>query len=177
MVQQPKRPMPTRPDARRETPKRFGPRTLAELAAPDIAAALKAQGFASTEIVTRWDEIVGPELAGRCRPARISWARRAEGLTEAEPGTLHIRVEAPFALEVQHLSPVIVERVNAFFGWRCVAAIRLTQVPLSRKPKPKPAPPPADEAKLTRATSGVDDEALRTALTRLGRGIGGSRRA
>ncbi len=153
-----------------------GPRPLADIAAAPIGEALKQAGFAATEIVTRWDEIVGDDLARRSAPVKIAWPRRPADHGEPDPGTLHVRVEAPFALEIQHLAPVIVERVNAFMGWRCVAGVRLTQIPLQAKRKPKPAPPaPADEARLTAAASAFEDEGLREVILRFGRAVGGAR--
>jgi hypothetical protein len=150
-----------------------GARPLADIAAAPISDALQKAGFASTEVVTRWDEIVGDDLAHRSSPVKIAWPRRRAGLDEPEPGTLHVRVEAPFALEVQHLAPIILERVNAFFGWRCVVSMRLTQVPMERKKK-RVAPPaaPADEARLARALEGFEDDRLRAAVARFGRAVG-----
>jgi hypothetical protein len=151
-----------------------GPRPLADIAAAPIAGALRQAGFAATEVVTRWDEIVGEDLARRSAPVKIAWPRRPQGRDagEQEPGTLHIRVETPFALDIQHLGATIIERVNAFFGWRCIAAIRLSQAPLApRKAKPVPTAPP-DEARLAKAIETVEDEALRRSLVRLGRAVG-----
>jgi hypothetical protein len=151
-----------------------GPRPLADIAAAPIAEALQQAGFAATEVITRWDEIVGEDLAQRSSPIRIAWPRRPQGAAEPEPGTLHVRVEAPFALEVQHLAPVIIERVNAFFGWRCVTGLRLTQVPMRPRKRPaEPPRPPADENRLSKAVSGFEDEGLRQAVARFGRAVGG----
>ncbi|WP_439572208.1 DUF721 domain-containing protein [Phreatobacter sp.] len=157
--------------------RRRGPRALADLCAAPLAAALQQAGFASAEVVTRWDEIIGPDLAGRSAPVRIAWPRRSAPGEAPEPGTLHVRVEPAFALDIQHLAPVIVERVNAFFGWRCVAALRLVQVP-SLKPRPARVapPPPPDPARLGAALAGIDDEPLRQAIGRLGAAIGGAGR-
>ncbi|MCZ8316590.1 DciA family protein [Phreatobacter sp.] len=153
-----------------------GPRPLADIAAAPIGEALKQAGFAATEVVTRWDEIVGEDLARRSAPVKIAWPRRPADHAEPEPGTLHVRVEAPFALEIQHLTPVIVERVNAFMGWRCVAAVRLTQIPLQAKRKPKAEPrQPADEARLGAVAAGFEDPALKEVILRFGRAVGGAR--
>ncbi len=162
-----------------QTFRRRGPRPLADIAQAPIAAALRQAGFAATEVVTRWDEIVGADLARRSAPVRIAWPRRPQGADadEPEPGTLHIRVETPFALDLQHLGPTIVERVNAFFGWRCVAGIRLSQAPLSPRRKPQaPVAAPADESRLAAAIGSVEDEALRRSLARLGRAVGRDRK-
>ena len=57
------------------------------------------------------------------------WPRRVHE-DDPEPATLVLRVEGPVALEIQHLSGVIIERVNRFFGWRAVGRIQIRQAPL-----------------------------------------------
>ena len=48
---------------------------------------------------------------------------------ERRDGTLHLQVAPGLALEVQHREPVLVERINAFFGYRAVARLALKQGP------------------------------------------------
>ena len=90
----------------------------------DLERRLKAQGFASAEIIARWADIVGAEIAAHSEPMKINWPR-AVGDDAAEPATLVLRVEGPAALEIQHLSAVILERVNRFFGWQAIGRIAL----------------------------------------------------
>src|SRR5690242_5529948 len=96
------------------------PRPLAELLHKTLNDAFAKQGFASTELVTRWQEIVGTEIAAHSQPEKIQWPRPI-GDDPPEPGTLVLRVEGPTAVEIQHLNRVILERVNRFFGWQAVA--------------------------------------------------------
>ncbi len=111
-----------------------------------MSDALKSQGFASAEILARWADIVGPEVAAHSEPMKINWPRTKDTGDEApEPATLVLRVEGPAALEIQHLSAVILERVNRFFGWQAIGRIALRQAPLRRRERPK-APPPPDPA-------------------------------
>src|SRR5262245_19336506 len=79
------------------------PRPLSELLSATLSDVLKAQGFASTEIISRWNDIVGPEIAGHSEPLKIKWPR-ATSEEKPEPATLVLRVEGPAALEIQHLS-------------------------------------------------------------------------
>lgn len=147
-------------------------RKLAELTAEFMADAFKKQGFARTELVTRWSEIAGAEIAACAEPLRLQWPRTREG-AEPEPATLVLRVEGPAALEIQHQSGVIVERVNRFFGWPAVGRIALRQAPLAR-PKPRPALPktdPAETAKVAATLSDIADDELRMALARLGAAV------
>jgi hypothetical protein len=87
-----------------------------------------------------------------------------------EPATLVLRVEGPMALEIQHSSDVILQRVNRFFGWSAVGKLALRQAPLSRRNRPAPsrAPDPKAVAKVAETLSSVEDEDLRAALARLG---------
>jgi hypothetical protein len=147
-------------------------RRLGDLIGRCLSKTLARQGFASTELVTRWAEIVGPEIAAHAEPVKIQWARRPDP-DAAEPATLVLRVEGPVAIEIQHLSGVIVERVNRFFGWRAVSRIALRQAPLMFREGPKP--PAGPSAELTAAVAAtltdVADADLRQALARLGAAI------
>jgi hypothetical protein len=153
------------------------PKPLAELIEACLAPALKSQGFAAADIVVAWPEIVGPRLAGRCEPVKIQWPKRPRGAspdTPAEPGTLVLRVESAFGLEVQHMAPVLLERVNAYFGWRCLGRIALRQGPVGtgkKKPGTTRDLDPAALAEAREKVAGVADDELREALVRLGAGI------
>ena len=153
-------------------PSRSFPRPLSELLSSTLSDALKTQGFASAEILARWGDIVGAEIAAHSEPMKINWPR-AMGDEAPEPATLLLRVEGPAALEIQHLSAVILERVNRFFGWQAIGRIALRQAPLRRR-EPRKAPPPPDPAIAARIAEGmtaVHDPDLRQALARLGAAI------
>jgi len=152
-------------------PSRSFPRPLSELLGATLNDVMKAQGFASTEIISRWADIVGPEIAAHSEPLKISWPRTV-GEEAPEPATLVLRVEGPAALEIQHLSAVILERVNRFFGWQAIGRIALRQAPLRRREQPpRRAPDPAIAARIAEALPDVEDEDLRQALGRLGAAI------
>ena len=82
-------------------------RPLADLVGPALTAAFKRHGFASTEIVTHWDDIIGAEIAAHCEPIKITWPRRNDA-EEPEPATLVLRCQGPAAIEIQHQSHLIV---------------------------------------------------------------------
>ena len=60
-------------------PGRSCPRPLAELLRKTLSDAFAKQGFASTELVTRWPDIVGAEIAAHSQPEKIQWPRAADG--------------------------------------------------------------------------------------------------
>jgi hypothetical protein len=130
------------------------------------------QGFASRELVTRWAEIVGANVAAHSEPLKIQWPRPVEN-QPVEPATLVLRVEGPMALEIQHTSDVILERVNRFLGWKAIGRIALRQAPLSRRPVPTPRKKldAAEVARIEADLASVEDGNLRAALARLGASI------
>src|ERR1700742_4127626 len=147
----------------------FGAKPLAVLLSDVFSDAYAKQGFAARELVTRWTEIIGGELSAHCEPLKMQWPPPVEGQPQ-EPATLGLRGDGPMALEIQHSSDVILERVNRFFGWSAVGRLALRQGPLSRRerPRPSPAPDPREVEQIAQTLTSVEDDALRAALARLG---------
>jgi hypothetical protein len=137
-----------------------------------VADVFKRQGFTSCELVTHWEDIVGAEIAACAEPIRMQWTRASDP-DESPPATLVLRVEGPAAIEIQHQSAVIVERVNRYFGWQALAGIALRQAPLARRCARK-VRPKIDEAladTIASQMTGIADDGLRAALGRLGAAI------
>jgi hypothetical protein len=148
---------------------------LGELVRSAIDPVLARRGFGLTGIVLHWDEIVGERLAAMSRPVKVQWpARRGSPGTENGPAraALVVRVETAGALELQHLAPVVIERVNAYFGWQCIARLVLMQGPVAALPAARHAEvrvvDKAAEAAAADIAGEIRDEALRQALVRLG---------
>ena len=154
-------------------------RPLADLVSAAIDPVLARQGFGETAILLNWDEIVGPRIARACEPLKLQWPPRGpkSAPESAQPATLVVRVEGAFAVELQHQAPLVVERVNAHLGWRCIGKLALRQGPLERRRTEKrvvAAVDPAAAAEAARVVAGVGEDGLREALARLGaRVLGG----
>lgn len=128
------------------------------------------QGFAGGAMIVDWPAIVGAAVASYTLPIRVRFAKG-----ERSGGTLEIKVaNSAFATELQHLEPLILERINGYFGWAAVARLKLRHGPLPPRNQP-PAPPPPlasrAQAQLTQALDRVDDPELKAVLERLGRHI------
>jgi hypothetical protein len=156
---------------------RHRPRPLADFLDVCLSPSLAAQGFATSDIIVAWPDIVGERLAAFTQPLKIEWKRKAphaDPEARPDPATLVIRVESAFALELQHLAPTIIDRVNTYYGWRCIGKLVLKQGPVRRVEKKRPAPPvlsQADRDKVGRAVEPIEEEPLRAALDRLGQAI------
>lgn len=135
------------------------------------------RGVADPRLVTRWSEIVGDRIASMCRPVRI---RRRAGL--ALGGALVLAIDRARASELSLESERIKERVNRFFGHRAVAEISFSQTAAFEARDAEDAQaarladahveiPAAERASLEALTQPVSDDALRSALTRLGANV------
>ncbi len=154
--------------------RRGGVRAIAAEVPRVAKMALGKRGFGEAQLVTQWEAVMGPELAAKLSPDRLNFARG-----ERRGGTLRLRVASAFAIEAQHLEPIIIERINGFFGYGAVARIQLVQGP----PKHAVAAPPeprrldaAEQRALEARLAGVGDPGLREVLARLGAAVLGSRR-
>lgn len=146
-------------------------RPLADLVGAAIDPVLARQGFGASDIVLYWEEIVGERLAAMSEPLCLRWPPRGNNRGDLLPATLVVRVEGAHALELQHVSGVVIERVNAYLGFGCVGRIALKQGPLERRPQrkaPRQAPSAEAIAAAEAAVAGMADDALHNALCRLG---------
>ncbi len=156
------------------TRERPGAKPLDALMRGVIEPTLARRGLSEAGLIADWPSIVGETIARYARPLELQWPPRPakpDPDATVSPATLVLRVDGAFALEAQHNAAVIVERVNAHLGWRCVEKLAFRQgplPPLRRKPRARPAPSPAAEDAARRAAAAVDDESLREALTRFG---------
>jgi hypothetical protein len=138
--------------------------------------AFETFGFSTVTLLTDWATIVGEQLAAYAVPERIKWPRGAGETDATDPetrssgATLVLRVDPARALDVEYKGQQILERINAYFGYRAVAELRLLQAPLPiarAVPMPRPEVPPCEAPEL----AGIADEGLRAALQRLKQGL------
>lgn len=156
-------------------------KALAELLDGCMAPALAKQGFASGDVIAAWPEIVGAHLAAFSQPVKLEWPRR-RGPRDPErapdPATLVVRVEGAFALDFQQSVPLVIERLNAHYGWACIGRVVIRQGPVARPPERVAAPVPADPetARMVAAkVDAIDDPGLRAALARFGEAVIGGK--
>ena len=122
------------------------------------------RGFIHGALVTDWPAIVGSAMATHTLPLGIRFPKG-----ERTNGVLEIKVaSSAFAPQINHLEPLVIQRVNGYFGWKAVEKLKLRHGPLP--PAPRPAVrkvailPPVEGAVLDQ----VEDPELRAALQRLG---------
>jgi hypothetical protein len=145
----------------------------AGVAAARIAGPIVARGSGGmlSRLKAEWSAAAGADFAAACWPEALG-----------RDGALKLRVEPSQALELQHRAPLLIERINGFFGRGMVARLVLVQ---ARRAGASPAAMPAHpeplgaaEAKALDIRLGdIADPELRAALSRLGRLVLGKDRS
>ncbi len=148
-----------------------GPRALATVLPKVAEPALRKRGFAAAEIVTRWAEIAGDEMAAGSAPDHLSFPKGAR-----QGGTLYIAASGSVALQIQHQEPSILQRINTYFGYPAIARLSISQT--SFKPtqvetdKSVSAEVTPDQiARIESETSVISEPDLRQALHNLGEAV------
>ena len=156
---------------------------ISEVANDLIDPVLAKRAGINTMLLGSWDEIAGAEFAECTRPERIAWPRRASEMAGEgggyQPGVLTIACEGARALFLSHQQGEIIQRINGFFGFPAVNQVRIVQKPVSPQNKPRPKPRPLTGAAaqhLDTLVEGIEGDALKAALTRLGTAVLGRRR-
>ncbi len=129
-------------------------------------------GFSPATLITDWTRIAGAELAAYTIPDKLKWPRGTEAASleddegERRGATLILRVDPARALDVEYRARQIMDRINAYFGYRAVEVIKLVQAPVdSRTPSAQTSAP------APTASPATPDDPLRAALARLEKGV------
>lgn len=151
----------------RKVGKQAGPRAVSQFIGKTTRATLVRRGFAQADILSKWESIVGPTLARASSPERMSFNRQHN-----REATLKVRVAPGFAPEFTQFEPLIIERINSFFGYKAVGRLNLVQAPIKLPKKPEkrslPEPSKSEIEDFERQLSHVHDDDLRTRLAHLG---------
>ncbi len=163
-------PMAKRNDQGADAPRQNRARLAGDMVGAVGGVAFRRFGFVQGAVVSRWPEIVGERYAKVSTPESIRFtAGRKSG------GTLTLTVEGAHGPLLQHLTPLIIERVNRFFGYEAVARLVFRQgrpAPVAKAPRrPQLRPVPAE---LGEGLREIADPELRACLESLAAGIAAS---
>ncbi len=121
-----------------EVRRAYSVRPLSRLLPPLTRAAYKRRSPAAASLMADWANIVGPRLAAETAPRRLSGTQ------------LTIACSGPMAMELAHLGPVLIERINTASGRRIVERLRFVQdfsatPPAPSAPRETVAPVPIED--------------------------------
>ena len=92
-----------------------GPRSISDLVPTVAHHAFRRSAPGISQLLEAWPGIVGPALAVTTTPRRLA------------QGTLTIGCSGPMAMELQHLSAEVMQRINQYLGSQVVRRLRFLQ--------------------------------------------------
>ena len=159
----------------RHTSKTRGFSRAATLLQPRIRAASEERGFAVTRLLTHWPEVVGAATAQIATPVNVTYGKGGMGATLT---LLTTGAQAPM-LEMQ--KEQIRDKVNACYGYRAIARVRITQtaptgfaegrVAFTPAPKVRREPDAATTSEAQSLSDNIVNADLRAALAALGANV------
>jgi len=97
-----------------------------------IKQILKKNGYNYSEIISKWNLLVGKDISNWCYPKSIKMSR------ENKNGALVILVERGNEINVEYSKKEIINKINSYFGYQLISEIRLqTFSPINKKEKEK----------------------------------------
>ena len=97
-----------------------------------IKQILKKNGYNYSEIISKWNLLVGKDISNYCYPKSIKISR------ESKNGTLFLLVERGNEINVEYSKKDIINKINSYFGYQLINEIRLqTFSPINKKEKEK----------------------------------------
>ena len=121
---------------------------------------LQKGSYNFSNIVDNWSKMVGKDLSNACYPNTIKMGK------EMNNGTLILNVIHGNELTVEYKKQDIMDKINSFFGVKCIKQVKLKVVQEKRMVKQIS---PSNETKLsyTNKLENVDNEGLKKTLNKL----------
>ena len=118
---------------------------------------LRKGGYNYSNIVDNWTKMVSKKIADACYPITVKMGK------EMREGTLVLNVIHGKELEVEYEKNEIMDKINSFFGYKCISKVVLKIVQNTVKPK-KDFPKIKDFSKIEDEMSKVNDDTLKSSL-------------
>ncbi|MBL0941851.1 MAG: DUF721 domain-containing protein [Alphaproteobacteria bacterium] len=145
------------------------PKNIGLLITKLVQPIFKKRGFAAMNITTDWPYIIGEKWAETTIPEKLVFKPN-----QRQNGTLYLRVQGSAAVLLQHIEPEIIERVNAYFGYKAVASLKMMQgfhqISANQPKKNTPLMPEKREY-IETLLKETDEGPLKEALMQLGMAI------
>ena len=131
-----------------------GPRSIGALLPAITRPAFRSRAAGAAQLMADWPSIVGPALAAVSAPRQLA------------RGSLTLACSGPVAMELQHLSAQLTERINAHYGRVLVEQLRFVQA--TAPARATSAARPKAPATVPVEIPDMKEGALRDALAALG---------
>ena len=84
-----------------------------------IKGILKKNGYNYSEIINKWNLLVGKDISSYCYPKSIKMSQTNSN------GTLTLAVQRGNEIDIEYSKNKIINKINAYFGYQLINEIRL----------------------------------------------------
>ncbi len=121
---------------------------------------LKKGSYNFSNIIDNWSKMVGNNIASTCYPSTIKMGK------EMNNGTLVLNVIHGNELTVEYSKQEIIDKINSFFGFKCIKEVKLRIIQKERVSKQKI---PENKVKINynNKLNNIKNENLKNSLNKL----------
>ncbi len=122
---------------------------------------LKKGGYNFSSIVDNWTKMVGKDISNSCYPNTVKMTK------DMNNGTLVLNVVHGNELNVEYKKQEIIDRINSFFGFKCIKEIKLKIVQKKRSVKETKKFSEQNFSKYNNKLDNIQNQELKKSLSKL----------
>ena len=122
---------------------------------------LKKNGYNYSEIINKWNFLVGKDISSCCYPKSIKMKGRGKS------GVLVLSVERGNEINVEYSKKEILNKINSYFGYKLIHEIRLQTFNSINKKEGKKNLIDKDSKKFEKKISEIKNKDIRNSLSQL----------
>jgi hypothetical protein len=92
-----------------------------------VRGILKKNGYNYSEIVSKWNLLVGKDISNICFPKSIKMQHKSKS------GTLILSIERGNEINIEYSKKEIINKINSYFGYKLIDEIRLQTFNVTNK--------------------------------------------
>tara|TARA_B110000967_G_scaffold32245_1_gene30676 strand:- start:717 stop:1202 length:486 start_codon:yes stop_codon:yes gene_type:complete len=121
---------------------------------------LKRGGYNFSNIINNWTKMVGKDISDVCYPNTIKMGK------EMNNGTLVLNVIHGNELTIEYGKQEIIDKINSFFGFKCIKEVKL-KIAQERDKNKQKLPMNRIKKKYNNELNDIKNEGLKSSLNKL----------
>ena len=126
-----------------------------------VKGILKKNGYNYSEIINKWNFLVGKNIADYCFPKSIKISQ------ESKNGTLILSVERGNEINAEYSKKEIINKINSYFGYKLIDQIRLQTSNSKMKKEKKQNILSKSSKKFEKKINEIENKNIRDSLSQL----------
>tara|TARA_B000000609_G_C24056391_1_gene284134 strand:+ start:54 stop:539 length:486 start_codon:yes stop_codon:yes gene_type:complete len=119
---------------------------------------LRKGGYNYSSIVDNWTKMVGVKISNACYPLTVKMGK------DMKDGTLVLNVTHGKEMEIEYEKKEIMDKINSFFGYKCISNVTLKIVQNTIDNNKKVFPKIKDFSKIENKMNKVTNNELKSSL-------------